>query len=172
MVRVCDEDLKVISSQLGRTPKNVLEVSYKCSYGFPVVVKSNPVLDEKPFPTIYWLTCPYLRYRISQIEAEGGIVKYEKIINSSKALFHLQEKAHLLARKEAIELAGDNEWIIKRIKKGGMGGISDFSHLKCLHLQVAYHLGGIRNPVGKMVLDEIRQLECKNALCEKYKEVM
>lgn len=62
--------------------------------------------------------------------------------------------------------------MIKRIKNAGMGGISDFSHIKCLHLHVAYHLGGIKNPIGEMVLKEIKQIECSNVLCKKYEEVI
>lgn len=97
MVRISDEDLKIVSAQLERYPKNVLEVSYRCSFGFPMVIKSKPVLEGKPFPTIYWLTCPYLRYRVSQLEANGDIPKYEKLLSSSKNLFDLQLKAHSLA---------------------------------------------------------------------------
>ncbi len=175
MVCVSNEDLKIISAQLERFPKNVLEVSRRCSYGFPVVVKSKPVLNGKPFPTIYWLTCPYLRYHISKLEAKGKIIEYERLLSSSQRLFELQIKAHLRAQSEAVELikdVKDDEWIVKRLKDGGMGGISDFSHLKCLHLQVAYHLGGIENPVGRLVLEEIGQLECENAWCKKYEEVI
>ena len=168
MVRISDKDLKLISAQLERFPKNVLEVSQRCSYGFPVVIKSKPILEGKPFPTIYWLSCPFLRYKISQLETEGYIPKYEKLLASSPRLLSLQVRAHLRAQKEAIELAGEKGWIRERLSSGGMGGISNFSHIECLHLHVAYHLGGIENPVGKMVLEEIGKKECENALCKKY----
>ncbi len=170
-MRISDRDLKVISFQLERTPKNILKVVLRCSYGYPMVIKSKPVLDGKPFPTLYWLTCPFLRYKLSQLEADGYIPKYEKILSNSSEMRVEEIAAHFKAREEALKLV-EEEWIKESLKRRGMGGISNFSHIKCLHLHVAYHLGGIRNPVARMALDEIGSAECLDKWCEKYEEVM
>ena len=173
MVRISNKDLRIVSAQIGKFPQNLLEISLKCSFGFPMVIKSKPILNGKPFPTIYWLTCPYLRYRISQLEAEGKIPEYEKVLSSSSKIYDRQLKAHIMAREEALKMLKKSnlKWVKERIKNAGMGGIVDFSHIKCLHLHVAYHLGGIKNPVAEMALNEIITLECSNAMCKKYEEV-
>ncbi|MGC9212724.1 MAG: DUF501 domain-containing protein [Athalassotoga sp.] len=157
------DDLSVVSNQLNRIPHNVSEIVKRCSFGFPTVIRSFPVLDGKPFPTLYWLTCPFMRSEISKIESNGGIKKYEEMLSKSKELLDLQIKAHLEANKRIRSIAGDG---MKDLFKGGMGGIKDFRHVKCLHMHVAYHLGGIENPVGKGVLSEIK-MECKDGICGK-----
>ncbi len=167
MAHISNEDLKIVSHQLERTPKNVMKIVYRCSYGFPVVIESKTVLEEKPFPTVYWLTCPFLRYAISKVESNGGVSRFENILLTSPEFYVEHVEAHLKARIKAIDLADENVQVIERLKKRGMGGISDFKHIKCLHMHVAYHLGGIENPVGKMVLKELKNLECENCLCEK-----
>ncbi len=46
------EDLLVIQEQLGRTPRDVHAISYRCPCGKPAVVETPPRLsDGPPFPT-------------------------------------------------------------------------------------------------------------------------
>ena len=50
-VSVSDEDLETVARQLGRTPRGVIEVSYRTPDGAPAVVKTAPRLpDGTPFP--------------------------------------------------------------------------------------------------------------------------
>ncbi len=166
------QDLKIVSAQLGREPKNVLKVAKRCSFGFPVVVESSPMLNGKPFPTIYWLTCPFLIKAISVLESDGGIPRYEEILSGSSELYGEHVDSHLRARKKAMELAGSAPaGVLKRLETCGMGGIKDLEHVKCLHMHTAYHLGGIENPIGKGVISELACTECDDALCSKYAEV-
>ncbi len=157
------EDLSVVLIQLNRIPKNALEVVRRCSFGFPTVIKSFPILDGKPFPTLYWLTCPFMRTQISKIESNGGIKRYEELLFSSQRLLDLEIKAHLEANEKIRSLVGED---FKDFFGGGMGGIKDFRHVKCLHMHVAYHLGGIKNPVGEDVLSSIK-MECEDGICGK-----
>lgn len=170
MVRFPVQDLKIVSAQLGRVPKNVISVAKRCSFGYPVAVQSSPILDGKPFPTIYWLTCPFLIKKISSLESSGGIPKYEKLISDSPELYGEHLSSHRKAKEKAVELAGSDapEGILKRLGRCGMGGIEDFSHVKCLHMHTAYQLGGIENPVGRGVVAEIGGLECEDGFCSKY----
>lgn len=158
-------DFATITSQLKRIPKNAIEVVKRCSYGFPVVIKSFPISDGKPFPTLYWLTCPFMRAEISKIESNGGIRRYESFISSGE-LFHSHVQAHLLANRQVMNLVDDD---MKHFFTGGMGGIRDFRHVKCLHMHVAYHLGGIENPVGAGVLSEIK-MECESGICNVWRD--
>ena len=47
---VTDADIAVVTEQLGRTPRGVLEVSYRTPDGQPAVIKTAPKLaDGTPF---------------------------------------------------------------------------------------------------------------------------
>ena len=56
-----ENDLKAIEIQLGRSPRDVNAVAYRCPCGNPAVVETKPRLsDGTPFPTFYYATCPNL----------------------------------------------------------------------------------------------------------------
>ncbi|WP_133017474.1 DUF501 domain-containing protein, partial [Mycobacteroides abscessus] len=53
---ITDDDIAAVTAQLGRAPRGMLEVSYRCPNGEPAVVKTAPRLpDGTPFPTLYYL---------------------------------------------------------------------------------------------------------------------
>ncbi len=160
---IASKELEIITRQIKRTPENAITVVKYCSYGFPMVIESFPILNGKPFPTLYWLTCPFLRNEISKMESDGWIKRYEETIAKSSEFLNSQIKAHELAKKNVMDLLQDDVLRMKFI--GGMGGTRNFKHVKCLHMHVAYHLGGIENPIGKSVLSKINRLECKNGIC-------
>ena len=63
------EDLAAIEIQLGRTPRDVRAISFRCPCGNPAVVETPPRLsDGTPFPTFYYATCPNLTSEISTLE--------------------------------------------------------------------------------------------------------
>ena len=65
-------DLKAIEVQLGRTPRDVHAIAYRCPCGNPAVVETPPRLtDGTPFPTFYYATCPRLTGAISTLESSG-----------------------------------------------------------------------------------------------------
>ena len=69
---VPQEDLDCIERQLGRTPRDVHGIAYRCPCGKPAVVETNPRLaDGTPFPTFYYATCPKLTGAISTLETTG-----------------------------------------------------------------------------------------------------
>ena len=50
--KATQEDLDVIQVQLGRTPRDVHAIAYRCPCGKPAVVATPPRLsDGTPFPT-------------------------------------------------------------------------------------------------------------------------
>ena len=66
-----DGDLSAVERQIGRTPRGVLDVSYRCPCGDPAVVTTAPVLDDgTPFPTTYYVTCPRLTSAIGTLEGD------------------------------------------------------------------------------------------------------
>ena len=65
-------DLDAVARQLGREPRGVLEIAYRCPNGEPAVVKPTPRLpDGTPFPTLYYLTHPVLTAAASRLESSG-----------------------------------------------------------------------------------------------------
>ena len=65
-------DLDAVARQLGREPRGVLEIAYRCPNGEPGVVKTAPRLpDGTPFPTLYYLTQPALTAAASRLESSG-----------------------------------------------------------------------------------------------------
>ena len=67
-------DLEVIETQLGRTPRGVVAVAWRCPCGRPGVITTLPRLDNgTPFPTVYYLTNPRYVAACSSLEtgAEG-----------------------------------------------------------------------------------------------------
>jgi len=65
-------DLDAVANQLGREPRCVLDIAYRCPNGEPAVVKTAPRLpDGTPFPTLYYLTHPALTAAASRLESSG-----------------------------------------------------------------------------------------------------
>ena len=166
MDRVSLVDLATIEAQIGRCPRGVQGVAYRCSYGYPQVIRVSPVVSDAPFPTLYWLTCPFLSREISRREADGWVGRLEARLSSDMALGAAMEEAHrryveqrnnLLTAEVRDRLASNGR--LGALEDRGIGGLSDRSRLKCLHLHAAHELGDA-NPIGRIVLDSLSALEC------------
>ncbi|MBM7558726.1 DUF501 domain-containing protein [Marinitoga litoralis] len=163
---ITKEDLEIIEKQLERKPNKIISIPKRCSFGKPVVIKSYPLKDGKPFPTLYWVTCPHLIKEVGKLEALGKIKEWEKDINNNIELKENYINAHLEEKNERNSLLKDEpEWVKKRLENIGIGGIVNFESIKCLHLQLASFLGGTKNPIGKRVWDNIEKKECENCIC-------
>lgn len=167
---------KIVNKQLGTKATNFYKVAYFCIYDFPVVIESLPIKEGKPFPTIHYLTCPFLIKEISRLE-EKGYIKYfeEKIKNEEK--FKLKVfKAHqdIVVKRDKLfdkvrEIKKFEQWR-KKLLNVGTGGIKDWTKVKCLHLHVADYLSGIDNPIGEEVLNLIGDINCMDKYCSKFIE--
>ena len=66
------EDLEVISRQLGRPARDVVEIPARCVCGNPLVAATAPRLSNgTPFPTTFYLTHPVVTSAVSRLEAAG-----------------------------------------------------------------------------------------------------
>lgn len=164
MESICREDLLIIKKQIGRYPNGVNHIVRRCSYGYPVLIESNPVVDGKPFPTLYWLTCPFLIKAVSRLEAHGWILRLENMIEQNPEFKERYLRAHQEVMKRRERLIND-EITRERLSKVGSGGIKDLRRVKCLHLHLADYLGGVDNPVGEMVFKTIGVIECDKVIC-------
>ncbi len=159
MESIFDEDLITVAKQIGRIPRVFRTVKVRCPHGFPSVVECEPELDGSPFPTLYWLTCPFLRKRISHLEANGMIREIETMLRNDQELRRRYEIAHLVVI-ELRERLIRNRDIKEKLRQVGSGGIKDFATVKCLHVHVADYLSGVDNPVGQFVLTKIQEPYC------------
>jgi len=146
------DDLDLISKQLNRPLMTSAVAVRSCDCGFPMVTRNEPLTNEgRPFPTLYWLTCPALRTAVARIEAAGGLRRFELALSREPRM-----RAALTASEQDYKknraLIGDHKTVCH--KDVGIAGSSDPMRLKCLHAHVADYLATGINPVGKRVLGE------------------
>ena len=139
-------DLDAVARQLGRVPRGVLAIAYRCPDGEPGVVMTAPRLaDGTPFPTLYYLTHPVLTAAASRLESEGMMAGMSARLRSDPHLASTYRRAHesYLAERDAIEPLGTD------FSGGGMP-----DRVKCLHVLVAHALAKGRgvNPFGDEAL--------------------
>jgi len=147
---VTDADRAVIAAQLGRPPRALRGVAYRCPAGHPCVVQTNPRLaDGTPFPTLYYLTCPRLCSLVSTLEASGLMREMTDRLTEDEDLARAYRAAHqsYLDERDAIESLGTE------VSAGGMPG-----RVKCLHVHVAHALavGPGVNPFGDEAIELVR----------------
>lgn len=125
-------DLEAVEQQLGRPPRGVLAISYRCPDGRPGAVKTAPRLEDgTPFPTLYYLTDPRLTAEASRQESAGLMRGMSERLLADEALAANYRSAHerYLAERNAIEDLGTD------FSGGGMP-----ERVKCLHVLMAYAL--------------------------------
>jgi hypothetical protein len=139
-------DLEAVAKQLGREPRGVLEIAYRCPNGEPAVVKTAPKLEDgTPFPTLYYLTHPTLTAAASRLESSGMMREMTERLQHDSDLAAAYRRAHesYLAERDAIEPLGTT------FSGGGMP-----DRVKCLHVVIAHSLakGPGTNPFGDEAL--------------------
>ena len=146
---VTDEDIAVVSEQLGRPARNVVGIAARCVCGRPTVVSTAPRLDDgTPFPTFYYLTHPAATAAMSALEATQVMAEYNDLLASDEDVAAQYAAAHeqYLADRESIAVVPE----IAGISAGGMP-----SRVKCLHALAAHALaaGPGVNPIGDLALE-------------------
>ncbi len=148
------EDLDVIERQLGRTPRDVHAISYRCPCGNPAVVETPPRLSNgEPFPTFYYATCPRLTAAISTLETTGLMGEMTERLKSDAVLAGEYAAAHddYIASRNALGID------VPEVENISAGGMPD--RVKCLHSLVAHSLsaGEGVNPLGDEALERLPQ---------------
>lgn len=160
---ISEEDLHIVSQQLGRPARSMLEVSARCICGNPVVVKTKPRLDDgTPFPTLYYLTHPLATASMSRLESAGLMVQWSELLKDEE-IAASYKKAHesYLSQREEIEAVDE----LKDISAGGMP-----ERVKCLHALAAHSLavGPGVNPIGDLAVEN-SQWKIEKCQCERPK---
>jgi hypothetical protein len=145
-------DLDVIERQLGRTPRDVHAISYRCPCGNPAVVETPPRLSNgEPFPTFYYATCPRLTAAISTLETTGLMGDMNERLAADPVLAGEYAAAHddYIASRSALGID------VPEVENISAGGMPD--RVKCLHSLVAHSLsaGEGVNPLGDEALAKL-----------------
>ena len=154
MNKATADDLACIELQLGRTPRDVHAIAYRCPCGKPAVVETEPRLaDGTPFPTFYYATCPRLTGAVSTLESTGMMAQMNERLAVDAELSGAYSAAHddYIAARTALGIEVPE---IKDISAGGMP-----NRVKCLHSLVAHSLsaGEGVNPLGDEALTALPQ---------------
>lgn len=152
MRQVSQSDLDCIEIQLGRTPRDVHAIAYRCPCGKPAVVETPPRLsDGTPFPTFFYATCPRLTAAISTLESTGlmGEMNDRLAIDAELAVAYQVAHREYIATRSAL---GIDVPELNDISAGGMP-----TRVKCLHSLVAHSLasGSGVNPFGDEALAKL-----------------
>lgn len=145
---VTDEDLRIMSAQLGRQVRDVVGVAARCVCGAPTVVATSPRLaDGTPFPTFYYLTHPAATAAMSTLEATQVMVELADELAADEDMQKAYQAAHeqFIADREQYGSVPE----IEGISSGGMP-----VRVKCLHALAGHALavGPGVNPIGDLAL--------------------
>jgi hypothetical protein len=140
------EDLAVVESILGRPLAGRCAVVVRHLDGRPVVIENEPHLrDGTPMPTLFWLVDPELHSAVSRIEGDGGVHRFEELVDADTLQRTHDEYA---ARRARATVQCD-----RAQASGGVGGTR--IGVKCLHAHLANYLVGADDPVGALVAAEV-----------------
>ncbi len=140
-------DEQLVARQIGRKPRAFARVAVRCPYGRPAVTEQSPFdEDGRPFPTQYYVTCPYLVAGISRLEAAGGVERWSRAAEDDDALARSLAAAQAEQRRLRPEL------------DAGIGGSKRTGSLKCLHAHAAFALARPGYELGDRVLAELPAL--------------
>ncbi|MFI4861550.1 MAG: DUF501 domain-containing protein [Phycisphaerales bacterium JB063] len=151
------DDQTYIAERLGQEASGVtvLGVASRDAQGRPAVITNHPLrrasgvgdVQVFPFPTMYWLIDPVCCKRMADLERDGAVGALERAIAGEGALreaVHADHRRYAAARwallTEAEQRRAIDAGYGETLRDKGIGGIADFDRIKCLHLQMAYHL--------------------------------
>jgi len=141
------EQLEMIERQLGRRPRGIAAIAYATQQGVPVVLQMRSLVDDKPFPTLYWLCSRELYQLIAEIETAGWVKQIEQALADDaelRARYLAQQQAYvdlrwrLMAPEDRLRI--DELGFTDLYNRYGIGGIAQWDKVRCLHMQYAHHL--------------------------------
>ena len=148
------DDKSVVSWQLSRPARAFRRVAVRCPYGFPAVTEQAPYGDDgTPFPTTYYLTCPWLVAGIARVEAGGGVERFSR------------EAALDPTLRESLEHADAEQRRLRPELDVGIAGTRTPEKLKCLHAHAAFALARPGYELGERIVSEAGERWCPDGRC-------
>lgn len=155
-----------VAALLGREPRGLEAIALTAADGSPMVIRVASLVDDTPFPTLFWLVDPALNYRIDQAEAGGLIRQFQRRIDADPGLqeqMRSDHQAHITLRAsyigDALQCRLAQLGFADVLKDRGIGGIADFQRIRCLHTWYAAHLV-VPNTIGGLLDEWWREREC------------
>ncbi len=146
-MHISAEQVAQVRALLGREPRGLADIPVTGEDGLPAVIRVASLVDDKPFPTLFWLVDAGLCYRIDAVEAGGLIARLQARVDADPALREAMaedHRRHIALRDSYIDAAQRSR--LKALgyedvlSTKGIGGIADFGRIRCLHTWYAAHL--------------------------------
>lgn len=155
MEQLTEQQLTTIEQQIGRAPVGIVRIAAQSPNGVPLALQMRSVVDNKPFPTLYWLSSKTLSKAIGTIETQGWVKSLEERLRDDQPFreAYLEcQRSYVQARTDAM-LPEDREFLRSKglddVFAGyGIGGIANWQQVRCLHMQYAHHLADY-NVIGE-----------------------
>lgn len=150
-------------------PALIRGLSARCRFGAARVLVCAPLVGLRPFPTTFWLVCPWLLRRAGTVEAEGGVRRLEDwLARQAPRGWRPYNREHqilrlmLMSPLERDLLRRFRPGVLERLRRPGVGGIRYGSEIrvKCLHLQTASWLALSRHPGAPWLAGEGLDGDC------------
>ena len=159
------EKIARVAELLGRAPRGLEEIAVSDSGGDPIVIRVASLVDGEPFPTLYWLVGERQNCLIDQLEAGGLIAELQAEVDSDRELQECLELDHRrhIERRNGLMTAQVRAELIRKgyfdaLAQRGIGGIANFTRIRCLHTWFAAHCVE-RNTIGGLL-----ELRCPGLL--------
>lgn len=137
-------DRELVAQQIGREPRAFRRVAVRCPFGRPAVTEQSPYDSAgDPFPTTFWLTCPFLVAAVSRLEADGGVERWTRAAAKDPEL------------AKSLRAANDEQRRLRPEIDAGVGGGTRGGSLKCLHAHVAFALARPGYELGERMLSDV-----------------
>ena len=160
------QDEPVVVAQLGREPRGTWRAIARCRFGRPTVIETAPLLaDGSPFPTLYYLTCPWLVEFVSGLESACAVGEWADRIAGDPEMAARLRVADAEYRARRARAAGGRD----PLPGVGIAGQHDPLATKCLHAHVAARLACLDDPVGAGVLAD-SPADCPDDLCARFRD--
>jgi len=133
-----------------------------------VIVCSPLSAKGSPFPTIFWLTCPFLCRKCGELESGRKARELEDLFRTIPDGVEKWHRDYAALREDILKShVSEAEANACCQPERGVGGI-DWKRapyaVKCLHLQVATWLG-FGHPAGDWLEREVKDVTCSGGDC-------
>ncbi|WP_339673087.1 DUF501 domain-containing protein [Dasania marina] len=156
------QQLTLIQQQLGRPPRGIVSIAAESASGIPLVLQMRSLVDNQPFPTLYWLSSKTLSKAIGSIETLGWVKSIEQRLQDDDALreqFLQNQRGYVASRWQKMD--SNDKALIEQLgfsplfEQYGIGGITQWDKVRCLHMQYAHHLAE-SNVIGALMDEEFQ----------------
>jgi len=149
-------DFACVATQLRRSPHPFKRVVARCPWHSPAVIEDLPYdAAGRPFPTLFWATCPALVAAVAALESDGGVGRFEALLSADVGLRRSLAAATRYERRRRRDLAAlcpapprDGGASLAT----GIGGVARVPALKCLHPHAAHALARPQYLLGCRIL--------------------